>query len=534
MEASVQLDTPAFTRLPVELLTMILDQRYSNRSGTCWGHVVDHATLKSLRLACRQYAYLPRLLEKVFRGIQLVASHEQVNLAETLDLSVIKPYVKTIAMEPTKYSWAMTEEVFRDIVLVTPLQEWCYDVNQKRLEMMKAGGDVSGSIILGRKQFAELGMRGFVQQYMGGKMPVSSAELGEGFQRYMQHAQSTHTVFETRQVQHAWTRVFTQLPDAHVFRIGRWECEGRGESSWRDWGCDVQPHEHYYGKGYDNAVCRRLQEPVGEALYSTAIASLVAARAKITQLHIESVVDGNFAWAHNGALDDLDLSHLQTLSFQPLGAEPRVEYDSGSEREAAVHTYCSLAITTLLRKCSTSLQKLTLFPGFCCYDMAWPLSDIPASNNLLTLPALKSLTTGLSLALFLHQCSALEYLQLDSCHREDGEWRELWDAIRDHPDRMTLEFTELPCNSCAEVGVSHHTGEASGVAFSSDPWSNIGYSLENYLSGGRHWGRSLRMRFEEGSGKSSESESDEDGDEDEDESDADEDMDSGSEVEDNE
>ncbi|XPS72343.1 hypothetical protein M3J09_004508 [Ascochyta lentis] len=531
MEVFVASTTPAFTRLPVELFTMVLDQRYSSSSRTWSGDIVDHATLKSLRLACRQYAYLPRLLEKLFHGIRLVASSEQVYLAETLDLSVIKPYVKSIAMEPSKYSWAMTKDTFQDIVLVTPLQQFCYAMNRKGLQTMRTGKDFSNPIPIGRDQFADLGLTGFVQQYMDGKMPFSSAEIGEGFEHYMQHARCIHDMFETQQVQRAWTRVCMQLPNVQVFRVGRWEFDGRGESNWRNLGCDVQPHEHYYGRGHDKAVCRRLQEPVGEALYSTAIASLAAARAKITQLDIECVVDGNFAWARNGALDGLDLANLEILTFGPLGAEPREDYGSGSEREAAVHAHCNHAITTLLRKCSTSLQKLVLFPNFSCYDMDWPPSDITVPNEPLAFPALKSFTTGISLrlssfTLFLHQCPVLEYLQLDGCHGDDGEWRELWDAIRNHPNRMTLKLDQLPCNSYAEVGVCHHTGEASGTAFSSDPWDNIGYSLENYLSGRRHWDRSLRMWFDEGSEESSEEE-------DSDES-ADEDMDSGSEVEEDE
>jgi hypothetical protein len=158
-----------------------------------------------------------------------------------------------------------------------------------------------------------------------------------------------------------------------------------------------------------------------------------------------------------------------------------------------------------------------------------------ASNDLLVLPALQSFITGVPLrlspfAIFLHQCSALKYLQLDGCHGRDGDWRELWDAIRHHPNRMALELDQLPCVDCTEVSVSHHTGEASTEEFDDDPWMNIDYSLENYLSGRRHWDRTLRMWFENGTGESTDSESG--GDEESDESDADEDTGSGSQIED--
>ena len=457
---------------------------------------VDSATLKSLRLACGQFAYLPKVMEALFHCIRLVASPEHVHLTGTIDLSMIKPYVKTIVMEPTKYSWTMTEEIFGDIVLIAPLQDFCDRDREKIWARRDAGEDISGATYLGRAQFAKLGMRGFVQEYMNGEMPFSDADINASFERYMQHAQRTRDAYETGQVRRAWVKVLTELPDVHDFKIGYWDYSCTTKKPWRELGCEIEGHQHSYDRGHGESVCRRLQVPVGQALFTAAIASLAAARSKIANLNVECVVDDYFAWADSGELDHLDLSRLKNLSFQPIEVE-----DHETDSKATIIARNSIAVTALLRKCSNTLQNLDFRSYTSSCPMPWPPPSTPGSLDLPPLPALTSFRTNLSLQLsafshFLHRAPALSHLQLDGCGGELGEWRHLWDAIRDHPNRMALEFDQLPCIDWTELSVYHHTGEPSKIAFVDDPYDNIDYSLENYLSGRRHWDRSLRLWFD--------------------------------------
>lgn len=177
------------------------------------------------------------------------------------------------------------------------------------------------------------------------------------------------------------------------------------------------------------------------------------------------------------------------------------------ERRAIATLRCGLAVSTLLHKCSSSLHVLELYPEQDSEYLEWPPE---APIRLPTLAALKSFTTGLGLDLsafaqFLHQSPDLNYLQLDGCEGKLEDWRYLWDAISDHPSRMTLEFDSLPCNSYTECSLSHYTGDASKEEFDEKPWANIMYSLENYLSGRRHWDRTLRMWFGDGNGEQTDS-----------------------------
>ena len=230
------------------------------------------------------------------------------------------------------------------------------------------------------------------------------------------------------------------------------------------------------------------------------------------QLEIECAVDSNFVWADDGTLDNLDLSHLETLSFDPIEAERREMRLWSPERKASAASRCGLALSSLLHKCSSNVQKLIIYPGHNGGGdyTVWPPA---ASIQPPQLTALTSFTTGMSLDLpafarFLLQSSALTFLQLTGCGGDLNNWSFPWDAIRNHPSRMRLEFDQLPCNDVAECSVYHYTGELSKAEFDDDPWSNIDYSLENYLSGLRHWDRTLEMWFSGGGGEPTDDEED--------------------------
>jgi hypothetical protein len=61
--------------------------------------------------------------------------------------------------------------------------------------------------------------------------------------------------------------------------------------------------------------------------------------------------------------------------------------------------------------------------------------------------------------------------------------------------------------------LNHHTGEASRMKWDADG-NNIRYSLENYLSGRRHWDSELKTWFGNRDGESAEDEDEEDDEED--------------------
>lgn len=485
----------------------------------------DVSTLKALRLACRQFAYLSSLNEVLFYRLSLRAEPEAIRSTETADFKSLEPYVEKIVFTPTKYSWDMTETVFREITLSEPLLDYCDQYNAK--VRRQPAGTWDGRDLINSNEIVSLGYEGFAQKHLNGKMLIVEEEVHGLFEKYIKSAEELRGMFETGRVQRAWAKALLQLPRVRSFTIEKCEFEHQ--------------YKHIQGsKGV--ATGRQLQAPVGEAVLNGVIASLIAAGSKPEKLSIKTVVEGKYTWADDNILDTLDLSTLRTLTFEPLGPLGREDYELSSARETELATRFDIAITSLLLRSGTTLQHLRLYKGWHMYDFSWPPRNIPP------LSALSSFKTALPLRLtlfaaFLANSPVLSSLQLDGCHADyeddSGDWRILWDAIRNHPSRMQLHFDQLPCHEATELSVEYHTGEESTAAWDDDPWMNIDYSMEHYLSGKRHWDRSLEEWFGDGEGTpgASEDEDEEsDGDEDEDEemSDQDEDEDEDENMDDGE
>lgn len=465
---------------------------------------VDFDTLKSLRLACRQYAYLPYLLEKTFQWIRIEASPDQVEVAESVDLSCIRPYVKAVVFVPSKYSWAMTEQKFWDIIWAPRVEEIYNALREKERQIWDAWGRAFSAAAELKKDFEELGLMGLIEKHANGPIQFTKDEVAKGYERYMYLAQRTRELFESKRVERAWVRVLTQLPDVQFFNIGIWEFNcGHMEQDWKKAGCEIEIHPHGQDRlGHSHAVCRRLHASVGEALFRAAVASLIAAQSTVSWLEVECILDDEFIWAHDGTLDNWDLSQLQSLVFNPVGAARQEIEQWSDEHKDAASARCGHALVTLLRKCSSGLTELKFFPDGQYGDnyLVWPPA---APNKPPKLPVLEELTTGANLHLrtfsrYLLQCPSLDYLRLEGCKGVEGLWPELWDAIRDHPNRMLIEFDDLPCNmeTFETCSMRYDPKGASSAEDEDDEAADaIEYSLRNYFSGKGHWDHTLSMWF---------------------------------------
>ncbi|KAF2996807.1 hypothetical protein E8E13_001583 [Curvularia kusanoi] len=172
-------------------------------------------------------------------------------------------------------------------------------------------------------------------------------------------------MFKSGQVQDAWTKAVSQLPHVYTFEIG------------------ARTHSIWYG---DLNRSRECFQSTGEALFSTVLASLIAARSRVEDLRISSFVDGQYRWANDGTLDALDLSQLRALTFQP--ACPHRLNDCMQSRFKS-------AIVALLSQCRLSLRHLSVFDGVCA-EYQWPPKG-QKPGSVPSLPALETFATGLTL-----------------------------------------------------------------------------------------------------------------------------------------
>jgi hypothetical protein len=493
--------------------------------------------LKSMRLACRQFAYLPTIMEALFSHIQFLASPQQVALAGVMDFKNLATYVKGVKFQPDKYSWVMEQVTFEEMVMLGPLG-W-----EARWKNAQAAG-LKGADI---NSMMQLHWRAHVNRNLDGKAPWSDDELRDSYESYMAKAHARRNMYDNGDVQKGWAAALKQLPSIGQYGIGKEafdaldksdpSCyESRGtQEYWQKLGCDV--HEHNCGARvgcHTDRECHNLEAPVGEALSNAVLQSLVMAGSKPVKLIIEYTCTGEFAWADNGQLDSLDLSHLRSLYFCPniLG---RSDLDgAGLPGATYVEGRCEKAVMALIKRCQNNLRDLEIFPGDTNdWPLTWPVPPedpiVDDSFQVIELPALERFQTAVplnlgSFARFLRLAKKMKRLELDSCTGgEDGEWRDLWRAIRYHPSRMQLNFDQVPCNDATELSMDHFTGDVSREGNDpNDPWMNIHYELGMYLSNRGPWGRSCRMWFDglgsddEYTDSESEAEQGSDGDENED------------------
>ena len=398
----------------------------------------------------------------------------------------------------------MTRDIHREITLINALYSFCHEKGDgykvdPLLEIMNSTNYVKDLKVPFHDghEIRKFGFAGFVQRYMDDKMPISESEIEVAFETYMETAFELRSMFESGQVHRAWANVLHQLPNVHDFEIGKWNYENDHEHDWRN---------------HKEMNCLQIQEPVGEVVCVTALASMISAGSRIEELRIQNATDCHHTWADNGTLDALDLSRLHTLKIDTKCSDNFLHDWPLLEDEVGVRF--NLAVNALLCKCQPNLRHLRVSSSH-WRTLKWPLIDTRESHTTPVLPALESFSTSLDVMLLnftnlLLQSPELKHLELESCDGTPSDWRELWDAIRNHPSRMLLHIECMPCGDPeAETGLNHHTGEASRMKWDDDG-DNIRYSLENYLSGRRHWDSALETWFGNRDGEITEGDDEED------------------------
>ena len=223
---------------------------------------------------------------------------------------------------------------------------------------------------------------------------------------------------------------------------------------------------------------------------------------------------GAFDWASLSGWDKLDLSSLDKLRFRPMALclDELAAFPDATEAQMAAHA-CT-ALNGILRKCSGRLKDLEIEADS---PLTWPTED------LVPLPELKRLAidgidsnTG-ALSKLLHSSPKLQHFELRGTHELTTGMRELLDAVRGHPSRMTLKWDSVPSNDWTEIGAHFNTAYTSSakktkpesasrgdirVAYATD----VDRSLRNYVAGKGRWNKSLRMEFEGGNTDSEDSE----------------------------
>ncbi|CAI6334181.1 unnamed protein product [Periconia digitata] len=437
-----------FSHLPLEIYHLIVNEAV--KSG-------DIASLKRLRLVSKQFASNPAVLGALFRKVTLTISPDRLMQAT----SVMLPYVKNITFQPTEYAWGMTRTIFREIQNIASTS----------------------------------------------RVPPTKDEVDAGFEKHMLQANRLRELFESGKLARSWGNMMSRMGEGVTFEVGDWAFQPSKLPSRTPLECVAFPHRHLPNdKKHNVKKCALIYGSFGEKLFDTVIASLITAKVRPKGLIIRHQVRGgskeSYMWAHDGRLDQLDLSNLQTLWFQPQIPRWDDHDDPFGHKALAIERWrLSSVVTNLLEKTASSLREFYLFP-YRNYVMGWPIAE----RQIIALPQLRKMRTYAVYDMYLladlvRQAPHLNHLTMYG-RPLPGNWREFFRAIRYHPSRMILSMREIVVNYLHGLGrwdlnLKRYDTAARSTRkhYQNNPFNDTMYSLENYISNHGKWSKTCDFVF---------------------------------------
>lgn len=468
-----------FYILSEELLTAIAKELITS---TCdyWLIKDVFPRLKALRLSSPRFAHLDLIRKTLFGGLQLVATPERFEHLAQTDISQIALFVKTVTFVAPPKCWTLTFEGFREVVLAQAIQKHA-------AENKIWDGD-------GSYAFEDDGHRKFIERHWNGKLPLSDDELRVGYAKYRDDALAARDVLLGDGLRAAWTRTLRALPNVHSSRFMSVDYDENGGSHLpMQPDCIIRPHRH--DQIHRDETCRRVAAPVGNAVFAAGIACLADAKVKVQSLDVACAMTSRFEWESLPGWEKLNLSQMQTFTFQPQVQSIGEDLDILGRSEDVVAERAADAVAAVLKKCGDSLEKLR-YQNSC--PMQWP------GGQVIRLPKLKHLSLDSGsirprhLKTWMSHMPSLEHFQLDGsslCEHSYYGWRDVFDAIRDHPRGLHVHFDQIIANDCAEISLYYDTEgfqEFLDQQEDEDPWGDINRSLPLYLSGKIDYNASLK------------------------------------------
>jgi hypothetical protein len=76
-----------------------------------------------------------------------------------------------------------------------------------------------------------------------------------------------------------------------------------------------------------------------------------------------------------------------------------------------------------------------------------------------------------------------------------SRWRVVFDAIRNHKNRMRVQLHDLGPKNSFRVSLDHHTSRGVDYQPAYPVWKGVRPSLSNYLAGCGDWNEALKFYF---------------------------------------
>ena len=422
-----------------------------------------------MRLSSPRFAYLKRVQEVLFEKVRLVPTQEHLALLASIDVSRIGPFVHKVTFVAPAVGWTLSLETFKEIIIAQAIQKY-------------ASNDEKGSATS-----EPHGHQTFIEQHWNGKVPFPDDQMRVAFEKHHDEALALKNLLLSEKLRTAWTTFLEALVKMPSIHFTSAEFDKADLSDLSDHS-DFTINYHDHNNNHDRSICRRVAAPVGDALFAAGIACLAEQGFTLIQkMTVECAMTGKFQWETLPGWEELDLSGLIKFKFRPdvrsIGESSNGE---DGEDDGAIAERADKAVAVVLNKCQESLKKFS-YKDYC--PMLWP------GPKVINLPNLQSLTLdgdyvcAGNLRKWMAEMHSLNEIRLLGSHlheRAVRAWFDVFDAIRDHPNEMLVEFDQVIANSAAEVSLDFCTDNVQRYLDEKDygdPWEDIDRSLPLYLSG---------------------------------------------------
>ena len=397
-----------------------------------------------------------------------MATTEHLEHLERANINQIAPFVNQVTFVAPPNSWTLTYDGFKDVVVAQAIRKYADD-------------HLNGYCGYG---YENDGHRKFVEKHWSGTFPLSDEEIRGGFNRYHDDALLAKDLLQGEDLRVAWTKALRALPSGLGLRFVSFPCDVSSSTHLPiQPDCIVRPHHH--DAIHQRETCIKATASIGDALFAAAIACLAEAGVKARKLNVTCAMTGEFQWEALPGWGTCDFSRVQSFKFQPQVQDIIENFNYFGEVDTLITKRAADATAAVLKKCNDSLEEFH-YQDFC--PMRWP------GHEVISLPKLKrlSLSSGYirprNLKTWMAKMPSLERFECvmtKSCGGGEGTWLEVFDAIRNHPRGIKVDFDQIVAND-EEISIDYHTDDfqeyLENEALAED-WSDVCMSLPLYLSG---------------------------------------------------
>ncbi|KAJ5818211.1 hypothetical protein N7474_003802 [Penicillium riverlandense] len=450
--------------------------------------------LGALRLSHPRFAYSESLHRHFFHTLRIKASPEHAAFLRICDLPRLGRFVKRVIFEPTHHSWAMDLDLFQEIVAMQTLYRIVPERDRTRFPQAEL-------------PFSRPTRLAVIQKYAPAGS-FSEAEVMSAFNSYCVRANQIRALFMRGVFHMLWTTLLLSLPNVTTVRVGRAELDAsEDEFVAHPPGYEIHPHPHDNSHGI--YACEWLAGPVSDALLTTVVTCMTGVT--IQRLEIECIFGLNIDWQRDPRWAALRFNGIEELTFSvqnraewtppPVWRTPFSlthapvigHFDYGARRSSVG------ALSVLLHKCQDTLVRFKMaFP--IPRHPAWPLEPTIHLRQLQVLEIwVTLLLSDRGLAALLQRLDNLRHIIIHyfpyPASPGEARWRVVFDAIRNHPNRMRVQLHDLGLEHSIRVSLDHHTSRGVSYQPTYPVWKDVRPSLSNYLAGCGGWNEALKHCF---------------------------------------